>query len=205
VAAVTAAGHRVIPVPGASSAVAALCVAGDTGAHGFVIAGFLPGKAHEREQAIAGWRQSSEAVVLFEAPHRIEALARALAADEAASARRVPRCITVCRELTKQFEQVSTMPIAELPGWLAADPHRRRGEFVLVMHAAPAGSVHEDALPDDAARALRVLMRDLPLAQAAALAAELTGLPRKRLYAQALAWRDDQASEKDANLSDSDP
>jgi 16S rRNA (cytidine1402-2'-O)-methyltransferase len=190
VAAATAAGHRVIPLPGPSSALAALSVAGDAAARGFVIAGFLPGKTHERERAIAGWRRSEQAIVVFEAPHRIEALGQALAADEAAAGRRIARLVTVCRELTKQFEQVRTLPLPELPGWLAADPNHRRGEFVLVLHATPAEPADPEVLPEEAARTLRILVGELPLAQAAALAAELTGLPRKRLYAQALAWKD---------------
>jgi 16S rRNA (cytidine1402-2'-O)-methyltransferase len=97
--------------------------------------------------------------------------------------------VTVCRELTKQFEQVVTLPVSGFEAWLAADANHRRGEFVLVLHAAAPQAVQEDALPADAERTLRVLLRDLPLKQASALAAELCGLPRKRLYAQALAWR----------------
>ncbi|HEX4508435.1 MAG TPA: 16S rRNA (cytidine(1402)-2'-O)-methyltransferase [Burkholderiaceae bacterium] len=190
VAAVVAAGHRVLPLPGPSSASAAVSVAGDTGAQGFVFAGFLPGKAQEREQALARWRRSEQSVVVFEAPHRIEALARALAADEEGADRAVPRQVTICRELTKQFEQVLTLPLTRFPEWLAADPNHLRGEFVLVLHATGAERLDADALPDVAARTLKILVRDLPLAQAAALAAELTGVPRKRLYAQALAWKD---------------
>jgi len=181
-----AAGHRVMPLPGASSAVAALSVAGDAQARGFVFAGFLSPKAQERAGEIARLRDSERSVVLFEAPHRIEALALALAqglGDDAA------RQLTVCRELTKQFEQVETMPVGALPAWLAADANRRRGEFVLVLHAAPPSAAAADALPAEAQRVLRVLLAELPLRQAAALAAELTGLPRKRLYAQALEWR----------------
>ena len=70
--------------------------------------------------------------MLFEAPHRIEALAQGLA--DACGDRRV----TLCRELTKQFETVATMPCTALPAWLAADANRLRGEFVLVLHAVPA-------------------------------------------------------------------
>jgi len=193
---VTAAGHRVMPLPGASSAIAALSVAGDASARGFRVVGFVSSKAQERAAGIAGWRAAAESIVIFEAPHRIEALAAALAeglVDDAAE----PRRITVCRELTKQFEQVETMPVAALPAWLAQDANRRRGEFVLVLHAAPARPTDAEALPADAERALRVLLRELPLKQAAALAAELTGQPRKRLYARALEWRDGE--EDDAN------
>ena len=105
---VAAAGHRVMPLPGASSAIAALSVAGDTGAGGFVFAGFLSNKAQERAAEIAGWRDAPQSIVIFEAPHRIEALAAALGDGLGAG-----RKITVCRELTKQFEQVATMPVGE--------------------------------------------------------------------------------------------
>jgi 16S rRNA (cytidine1402-2'-O)-methyltransferase len=192
---VAAAGHRVMPLPGASSAIAALSVAGDTGARGFVFAGFLSNKTQERAAEIARLRDAPQSVVIFEAPHRIEALATALGDGLAAPG--AARLITVCRELTKQFEQVATLPVAELARWLAADANRRRGEFVLVLHAAPPAADAGDALPAEAERTLRVLLRELPLKQAAALAAELTGLPRKRLYAHALAWRDDDAPAAD--------
>ena len=83
----------------------------------------------------------------------------------------------------------------DFAAWLAADANHRRGEFVLVLHAALAAAVSDDALPADAERTLRVLLRELPLKQASAIAAELCGLPRKRLYAQALAWRADAPDE----------
>jgi 16S rRNA (cytidine1402-2'-O)-methyltransferase len=98
--------------------------------------------------------------------------------------------VTLCRELTKQFETVATMPCAELPAWLAADAHRERGEFVLVLHAPPP-VVAEAGLPPEAERTLAVLLRELPLKQAVALAAELTGTARNALYQRALALKAD--------------
>ena len=91
-ASVGAAGLRVIPLPGASSVTAALSVAGAVDEHGaFVFAGFLPAKAGARDTMAASIAAESRAVVLLEAPHRIEALAAALAplAD---------RKVTVARE-----------------------------------------------------------------------------------------------------------
>jgi len=190
-----AAGHRVMPLPGASSATTALSVAGDAAADGFVFAGFLSSKAQERATELARLADARQSTVIFEAPHRIEALAAAMA--EALAGGAEPRRLTVCRELTKQFEQVATLPVGEFPAWLAADANRRRGEFVLVLHAAPAQAARDDALPANAERTLRVLLRELPLKQASALAAELCGLPRKRLYAQALAWRADASGDED--------
>jgi 16S rRNA (cytidine1402-2'-O)-methyltransferase len=192
---VAAAGYRVMPLPGASSAIAALSVAGDTGAKGFAFAGFLSSKAQERAAELARLADARQSTVIFEAPHRIEALAAAI--GDVLGGGAPPRRVTVCRELTKQFEQVVTVPAGELAGWLAADANHRRGEFVLVLHAAPAQAVAEDALPPDVERTLRVLLRELPLKQASAIAAELSGLSRKRLYAQALAWRADAPDDAD--------
>jgi 16S rRNA (cytidine1402-2'-O)-methyltransferase len=183
VAAVAAAGHPVVPLPGASAALAALSVAGDAAGGGFCFVGFLPAKGAERHSRLALALADARAQVLFEAPHRIEALAAELA--QAAPQRRV----TLCRELTKQFETIVTQPALALPGWLAADANRLRGEFVVVLHAAAPAADAADVLPAAALHTLRVLLRELPLKQAVALAAELTQAPRNALYQQALQWR----------------
>lgn len=182
VAAVRQAGHGVVPIPGASSAIAALSVAGDAGAKGFLFIGFLPAKGAERAAALKQLAATGTAQVLFEAPHRIDTLAGELAAACG------PRLVTLCRELTKQFETIATLPAGMLPGWLAADPNRLRGEFVLVVHALAPSAEAEAADRHDAT--LRPLMAALPLKQAVALAAELTGAPRNALYARALALKD---------------
>ena len=187
VAAVAAAGHAVVPIPGASSVVTALSVAGDSAATGFAFQGFLPPKGQERSAAMDALLARTGSQVLFEAPHRIEALLVQLA--ERAPQRR----LTICRELTKQFEEVHTLPAAEAPAWLASDTQHGRGEFVLVLHAAPAAAAGGalDQLPAEAERVLGPLLRALPLKQAVALAAEISGAPRNALYARALALRDD--------------
>jgi 16S rRNA (cytidine1402-2'-O)-methyltransferase len=183
VAAVTAAGHAVVPLPGPSSALAALSVAGDVRPGGFCFNGFLPTKGGARREALEALLADRRAQVLFEAPHRIAALVAALA--EAAPLRPV----TLCRELTKRFETIVTRPAQALPDWLAADADRGRGEFVLVLHAMPAAVADEGALPEATLRTLRVLLRELPLKQAVALAAELSHASRNALYRQALAER----------------
>ena len=187
VAETAAAGHRVIPIPGPSSVLAALSVAGDTQATGFRVVGFLPSRGAEREAALARALADDDAQVLLESPHRITALAQALA--QAAPQRR----LTIGRELTKQFETVATMAAAEWPAWLDADEHRRRGEFVIVVHAAARTVADDDALAPEALRTLQLLLAELPLKQAVRLAAELTGAPRNTLYARALALRDEDA------------
>lgn len=183
VAAVSAAGHRVVPVPGPSSAAAAVSVAGDTVGAGFHFVGFLPSRGAERRAALQAALASPATQVLFEAPHRIEALALALA--EAAP----ERPTTLCRELTKQFETVVTQPAGRLPAWLAADPNRLRGEFVLVLHATATEAADPAAVPEAALRTLQVLLQSLPLKQAVALAAEITGAGRNALYEAALSLR----------------
>jgi 16S rRNA (cytidine1402-2'-O)-methyltransferase len=177
VAAVREAGLRVLPIPGASAALAALSIAGDTRADAFRFAGFLPAKAGERAAALEALLRGPDAQIIFEAPHRIEALCRAV--GDAEPARRV----TLCRELTKQFETIVTLPASALCGWLAEDANRLRGEFVLVVHAAEVAA-EADAEQHDAT--LRTLLAALPLKQAVALAVQLTGAPRNALYERAL-------------------
>lgn len=177
VATVRAAGLPVVPLPGASSVTTALSVAGiaESGEGGFVFAGFLPAKAGERTAAVQVLAGEQRAVVLLEAPHRIEALACALAALG-------QRQITVARELTKQFEQLATLPAGELPAWLGAEANRSRGEFVLVLHPRPQTS-GEDV---PGLRVLELLLGELPVKTAVRLAADITGAPRNTLYEAAL-------------------
>ena len=174
VAAVRAAGFACVPLPGASSVTTALSVAGISGDSGFVFAGFLPSKTDARDQAVQLLLTEKRAVVILEAPHRMEALARAFAPLGA-------RALTVARELTKQFEEIATLPAADLPAWLAASPQRLRGEFALVLHPAP-----QAAAADDGARVLQLLLAELPLKPAVKLAAEITGAGRNELYETAL-------------------
>ena len=177
VAAVRQAGFRVLPLPGASSVTTALSASGMTGEQGFVFAGFLPSKSGERMQAVQDLAQEARAVVLLEAPHRIEALALALSVLGS-------RPVTVGRELTKQFEQLHTLAAADLPDWLAQKPERQRGEFVLVLHDTPISDTTGQGL-----RVLQLLLPELPLKTAVKLAAEISGESKNGLYEQALALK----------------
>ena len=191
VAAVRAAGQRVLPLPGASSVItlvgaAGLVAAGDDSS-AFVFAGFLPTKAGERDAAVQALAQERRAVVLLEAPHRIEAVARALAVLG-------ERRITVGRELTKQFEEIATVATAELPAWFAAGRDRTRGEFALVLHPVAASTDNDGA---EGERVLRLLLAELPVKTAVRLAAEISGAPRNALYETALRIRNDAGSADD--------
>ena len=182
VAAVRAAGFKVMPLPGASSVTTVLSAAGVVRAEGsgadsgssFVFAGFLPSKAGERDQAIELLRTDPRATVILEAPHRIEALARAMAVLQG-------RLVTVGRELTKQFEEIATLPAQDFSAWLDAGPQRTRGEFALVLHAS---AVTESL--DDSLRVLKLLLAELPLKTAVRLAAEISHASRNELYDAAL-------------------
>ncbi len=184
VAQAAAAGYRVVPLPGPSAALAAISAAGDPHGNGFSFVGFLPAKGGERAAALTAVLADTRTQVLFEAPHRIQALLQALALQAP------QRTVTLCRELTKQFETILTRPAAELATEQAGQPHGERGEFVLVLHARATAPTLPDEIPTPALHTLRILLRELPLKQAVALTADITGLARKMLYARALALRD---------------
>ncbi len=198
VAAVHAAGHRVVPIPGPSSALAALSAAGDPQAQGFAFEGFLPARGAPRRAALERVCAAPGAHIVFESPHRITELAGELAAGAP------QRRLTLARELTKQFETVITLQAHQLPGWLAQDANRLRGEFVVVLHAQVPQAPGAGAPLDPAAqRLLQALLRELPLKRAVALAAELGAAPRNLLYEAALAWR--QAQGNEGGQDDGDP
>lgn len=187
------AGYRVMPIPGASSVVAALSAAGDAGSPGHAFFGFLPTKAAARRQALQEALAGPLSLVLFEAPHRIRALADELAAAAAG------RSVTVCRELTKQFESIATLQAQDLPAWLAADANRERGEFVVVVHAL--AEVAQQAVPPQAEALLQALLPHHPLKLAARLVADATGVASKALYERGLAWREQAAASEHSDGS----
>jgi len=180
VSAVRAAGYPVIPLPGANAAIAALSAAGLTDPQ-FLFVGFLSAKTTARREKIESLRSTPAVLVFYEAPHRIvDTIA------DLAELLEPQRTLVVARELTKLFEQIASMPLAEAPAWLAADPNRQRGEFVLLVSAAPPA----EGLPADVLRILKLLLAELPLKQAVKLAAEISGTPKNALYDQALAWKE---------------
>ncbi len=178
---VQVAGFRVIPLPGASSVTALLSASGSftADASGFVFVGFLPSKAAERERAVQLLALDGRAQVLLEAPHRIEALATALSVLGG-------RIVTVGRELTKQFEEIATLPAHSLSDWIQASPQRTRGEFALVVHAQTV--VNDPIEVHD--KMLKLLMQEVALKTAVRLTAELTGESRNLLYGRALALKE---------------
>jgi 16S rRNA (cytidine1402-2'-O)-methyltransferase len=180
VAAVRAAGCPVVPIPGANAAIAAISAAG-LAAERFVFLGFLPQPARARRSLLERVASLPCALVCYEAPHRV----RATVADLAACCGGT-RELVVARELTKKHESIARLPLADALPWFDANPHRERGEFVLVVDRGPAGDEVPAASGLDARQLLRALLEELPPARAARVAAAATGLPRSELYALAV-------------------
>jgi 16S rRNA (cytidine1402-2'-O)-methyltransferase len=173
VRAVLASGYRVVPVPGASSAIAAVSAAGlAPGPFRFV--GFLPTGRSERERMLRAIAADGEPFVLFEAPHRARELLALLATVLAPSRR-----VVIARELTKKFETIDVRAAGEL----AALTPDERGEYVVLIDAGTEVDADTDA---DTRRWLEVLLQELPPARAAAIAAKASGRPRDELYRVAL-------------------
>jgi 16S rRNA (cytidine1402-2'-O)-methyltransferase len=168
-------GLPVVAVPGPSAALAALSIAG-LPTDSFVFAGFLPARDEARKHRLVELAAEPRSVVLYESTHRIEETLAALAQQLG------DRRVCLARELTKLFEESRVGTPAELLAWLREDDNRRRGEFVLVIEGADPAT----AAPREAERILRVLLKELGASKAAKLAAELTGLPRKQLWAIAV-------------------
>jgi len=175
--AVRAAGLRVIPLPGASAAVAALSASGLVNDQ-FHFVGFLPSKAKQREAVLQGLVAAPATLVLYEAPHRIVECAQALADVFGAG-----RQVVFAREVTKLFEQIHRCPLGEAVSWLKSDANHEKGEFVVLVEGAPPADEGQDAETD---RILQILLAELPVKQAATLAAQITGKKKNALYDRAL-------------------
>jgi len=179
VAAVRAAGLRVVPIPGVSAVTTALSVAGMTSG-AWLFHGFLPPRSGARRAQLRSLAALPAALVFYEAPHRIE---ETLA--DMASVLDNTRQVTLARELTKRFETIVTLPLAEASAWLAADSNNVRGEFVVIVYA-PAADVAIDA---EAMRVLDILQGALPPTLAARLASQITGRSKAELYKMSLAMK----------------
>ena len=176
------AGVPVVTVPGPSALVAALSVAG-LPTDRFVFEGFLQARAVARRERLKALADEPRTLVFYESSHRIaESLAdmRDLFGPE--------REAVVARELTKAFEQVEGGTLEKLADWILADPNRRRGEFVVLVRGAERAAA--EGVGAEALRVLEILLAELPLAKAAALAAQITGSRRKALYQAGLALQD---------------
>ena len=186
--AVLEAGLQVIPLPGASAAIAALSCSGLL-SDDFYFVGFLPNKNKQRETELAKLSNIKATLVFYEAPHRIlETMASLIAVF--GSARR----ILIAREISKLFEQIQRCSLGSAIDWFKQDENRQRGEFVLLIEGAATTNSDED---NEAERILRILLDEFSVSQAATLAARITGKKKNALYELALSIQ--QKSEADGN------
>lgn len=176
------AGVRVIPVPGASALVAALSASG-LPTDRFSFEGFLPAKPAARRERLIDVQADPRTLIFYEAPHRIVA-----ALDDMAQIFGAGREAVLARELTKLYETLRAAPLGDLASWVRDDDDQQKGELVvLVRGAEPRPS---DAVSEETRRVLGVLLAELPLKQAVALAAEISGERRNRLYELAVSLRE---------------
>jgi 16S rRNA (cytidine1402-2'-O)-methyltransferase len=174
-----AAGIQVVPVPGACALIAALSAAG-LPSDRFIFEGFLPAKVVGRKARLERLKEEPRTLIFYEAPHRIleclQDLEEVFGADRPA---------VLGRELTKTFETLKGLPLGELRAFVEGDSNQQRGECVVLVAgwSEPEG---EDVIGAEARRILDLLLQEMPLKRAAALAAEITGVRKNLLYQVAL-------------------
>lgn len=174
-----AAGIKVVPVPGACALIAALSAAG-LPSDRFIFEGFLPAKAVGRRSRLEQLREEPRTLIFYEAPHRI---LECLQDMEAVFGEERPAVLA--RELTKTFETLKGLPLAQLRSFVESDSNQQRGECVVLV-AGWSTAQEDDAVSAEARRVLDLLLQDLPVKRAAALAAEITGVRKNLLYQLAL-------------------
>lgn len=163
---------RVVPIPGASALLAALAAAGQPSDR-FLFEGFVPAKGAPRQQAIERLAKLSATSIIYEAPHRVLSFLEALKASVEKD-----REISLCRELTKQFETIRMGTVADICDWVASDRNQQRGELVLVL--SPAAQTADWSEQDQALA--KSLLAELPVSRVAKIMAAHTGLKRQAVY-----------------------
>lgn len=178
-------GIRVVPVPGPCALITALSASG-LPSDRFVFEGFLPARSGARRTRLMELRDEPRTLIFYESPHRIIDCI-----DDMAAVLGAERPAVIARELTKLFETIHNDTLAGLCAWLCADTNQQKGEFVILVH----GSMLErnSETEAEAERIVQILMTELPVKQAAALAAQITGLKKNALYDYALRLKDSQS------------
>jgi 16S rRNA (cytidine1402-2'-O)-methyltransferase len=188
VRAVHEAGHRVVPIPGPSAVATAVSAAG-LQAERFVFVGFLPAQAKLRRELLSVLCSLPVALVFYEAPHRVRETVAALAQSLGGA-----RMLVIARELTKKFEEIARLPLAQGDAWFAHDANRIRGEFVLVVDA-PEKTLEVPQLTPEIERWLAALLVELPPSAAARVVASASGVSRDVVYERATALKAQSASD----------
>ncbi|MBV1927986.1 MAG: 16S rRNA (cytidine(1402)-2'-O)-methyltransferase [Gammaproteobacteria bacterium] len=173
--------YKVIPLPGACAAITALSAAG-LPSDRFCFEGFLPAKQSQRRKALESLANETRTLIFYEAPHRIIATVEGLIEIFGAD-----REVTLAREITKTYETVLNGNLSELLAQIKSDVNQQKGEMVLVVRGFD-GEI-QSAKEQEEERVLKLLLVDLPVKQAASLAAKICGTQRNALYKKALALK----------------
>ncbi|HSX50846.1 MAG TPA: 16S rRNA (cytidine(1402)-2'-O)-methyltransferase [Cellvibrio sp.] len=172
------AGVQVVPIPGACAMIAALSAAG-LPSDRFAFEGFLPAKQVARCAQLQSLAADPRTLIFYEAPHRILETLQDMAQVFGAE-----REVVMARELTKTFETIKGDKVGDLAAWVEGDSNQQRGEIVLLVHGAP--KPENEAMTPEQIHVMQVLLDELPVKQAAAIGAKLTGLKKNFLYDWAL-------------------
>lgn len=174
-------GIRVIPVPGACAAIAALSSVG-LPSDRFSFQGFLASRQSQRLIQLEKLKDETQTLIFYEAPHRIldsvKDMVQVFGAD---------RAVGFAREITKTFETIKKMTLADLVKFIEFDHHQQKGEIVLVVGGA---TEEKDMEQEKLDQLLNRLLQDLSVKAASQLAADLTGIKKKVAYQRALELTD---------------
>jgi 16S rRNA (cytidine1402-2'-O)-methyltransferase len=177
VRAVREAGFSVVPIPGPCAVIAALSAAG-LPTDKFIFEGFLPAKAHAKQEQLQGLVQEPRTLVFYEAPHRLLATLETMVQVFGEA-----REVVVARELTKLYESIRSASLQAMLTYYESHPEECKGEIVIMLAGAKAEAQDQTA---ELQRVLGLLMAELPLKQAVSLAAALTGIRKNEVYTLAL-------------------
>jgi 16S rRNA (cytidine1402-2'-O)-methyltransferase len=166
-------GLAVVPVPGASAAITALSAAG-LPSDRFAFEGFLPARRSARIAALQKLQREPRTLIFYEAPHRILESVQDMVECFGES-----REVTLARELTKTHETIRQTTLGALVEFVAGDANQQKGEIVLVVAGY---ELQGTELDGEVLRLLSILLEELPLKQAAALVARVTGLAKGEIY-----------------------
>jgi len=171
-------GVRIVPIPGACAAIAALSVSG-LPTDRFSFEGFLPAKSKPRQQQLTALQRETRTMIFYEAPHRVLETLQAMQIAFGGA-----RAVVLAREITKLYETIRAAPLAELINWVESDANQQRGEIVIIV--AGAEQVTAETTADSSDDLLKILLTELPLKKAVEIAAKISAKRKNELYQRAL-------------------
>ena len=170
-------GIKVIPIPGACAVIAALSASG-LSAERFAFEGFLPPKSTARRQALESLANEPRTLIFYESPKRMVASLQDMLTVFGGE-----RKACLARELTKMFETIVTLPLAELVDVVINDANHQKGEIVLLVEGQSTVVDRDEA---EEVRVLQLLLNEVPLKQAATITASILGIKKNKAYEMAL-------------------